>query len=397
MKKTVLFFSFMLVAVLLQAQAVMYDMIPFRKDSLWGFADITRTVLIEPQYDEIKLFRDEITAVRKNDKWGFIDTHGKAVTPFKYDLAGNFKEGMCQVKTGTNSGYVNSKGKEAVKPAYQFSEEFSEGLAVVSNFVKGNLVSSVIDRNGKVVLSDLNTASGTFHSGYLAVREQSKTHFIDKNGKRLKMPEGAEIYFEFSEDAAIVMLREKKSNADTTAPALYLGVMDKNGKLSGDTVRDVFGNKIVLSSTQRVISNFVHGFAIVQRTPIETLSDSNSEYAFFDHSGKMSMWFSAVRAFSDDGRSIVVATSDSIPKVIDTKFRTVPPSITFSDAGTFSEGMLRIKLTPDGKWGFINSKGEIVIDMIYDECSDFSGGIAAVVYNGKPGFINKNGLQFWQN
>lgn len=43
------------------------------------------------------------------------------------------------------------------------------------------------------------------------------------------------------------------------------------------------------------------------------------------------------------------------------------------------------------KWGFINDKGEVVIDLIYDDVKYFSEGLAAVKENGKWGFINKEG------
>lgn len=378
--------------------AKVYDMVPYRKDSLWGFADIAKTVLIQPQYKEIRFFNEEITAVRK-DKWGFIDKHGQPVTPFKYDVAGDFKEGMCQVRIGNKVGYVNEKGKEVVKMNYQFSEEFSEGLAVVSDSTKGKLISKVIDKNGKEILSNLVVASSQFHSGYIAVKENDQTYFINRNGKKMDLPEGAEIYFQFSEDVALVKLRSVKITADSLYSVInYLGIINAAGKLLKDTVKDIFGNKLSISANQRVITNFTNGFAIVQRSSLEDYTaDKKVEYAFVDKKGKMSMWYSAVRTFSPDGRSLVVSTGDSTVKIIDINFKTIPPYIKMADAGTFSEGLLRVKFAADGKWGFINEKGEIVIEPVYEECSDFSGGIAAVTRNGKHGFINKNGLQFWEN
>ena len=44
------------------------------------------------------------------------------------------------------------------------------------------------------------------------------------------------------------------------------------------------------------------------------------------------------------------------------------------------------------KRGYINAKGEIAIDFIYDDASVFtSSGLARVSQNGKSGFINKKG------
>lgn len=43
------------------------------------------------------------------------------------------------------------------------------------------------------------------------------------------------------------------------------------------------------------------------------------------------------------------------------------------------------------KWGFINAKGDIAIEAIYEDNRDFSEGLAAANYKGKWGYINKRG------
>lgn len=43
------------------------------------------------------------------------------------------------------------------------------------------------------------------------------------------------------------------------------------------------------------------------------------------------------------------------------------------------------------KWGYINTKGNIIIDAIYDDNRDFSQGLAAANYKGKWGYINTKG------
>lgn len=45
----------------------------------------------------------------------------------------------------------------------------------------------------------------------------------------------------------------------------------------------------------------------------------------------------------------------------------------------------------NGKYGFVNDKGKIVIDTQFDDIKDFHEGLAAVFLYGKWGFINKKG------
>lgn len=49
------------------------------------------------------------------------------------------------------------------------------------------------------------------------------------------------------------------------------------------------------------------------------------------------------------------------------------------------------QVTKDGKSGFINDKGQIVIDLTFDSVSGFSEGFARIFVGDKVGFINKQG------
>jgi hypothetical protein len=65
----------------------------------------------------------------------------------------------------------------------------------------------------------------------------------------------------------------------------------------------------------------------------------------------------------------------------------------YNHLGDFSEGLAAISardhMNYDGEWGFINTKGEIVIPVEYASVKKFSEGLAAVQRDGKWGFINK--------
>jgi hypothetical protein len=63
--------------------------------------------------------------------------------------------------------------------------------------------------------------------------------------------------------------------------------------------------------------------------------------------------------------------------------------IDYADACTFSEGRAWVKKSD--KYGFINTRNEVIIPLIYDEVSDFSDGRAWAKKDGKWGFIDLNG------
>lgn len=62
----------------------------------------------------------------------------------------------------------------------------------------------------------------------------------------------------------------------------------------------------------------------------------------------------------------------------------------FDHATGFSEGLGLVK--QNGKFGYINSEGQLVISAQFDYASPFAGGKATVKQNGKLGTINKSGV-----
>lgn len=65
------------------------------------------------------------------------------------------------------------------------------------------------------------------------------------------------------------------------------------------------------------------------------------------------------------------------------------------DAAVKKEGLGSFE--KNGKYGYFDKDGKVVIPNIYDSVEEFSNGLAKVKLNGKWGFINKEGVQFWED
>ena len=61
----------------------------------------------------------------------------------------------------------------------------------------------------------------------------------------------------------------------------------------------------------------------------------------------------------------------------------------YDGAGTFSEGLASVKI--NGKHGYIDKRGKIVIEPQYDLAGDFREGLALVEINRNPVYIDKHG------
>ena len=63
----------------------------------------------------------------------------------------------------------------------------------------------------------------------------------------------------------------------------------------------------------------------------------------------------------------------------------------FDDVNHFNEGIVAVK--KDGKWGYKNTKCELIVECKFDDVCQFNEGFAAVKKDGKWGYINTKGEQ----
>lgn len=81
--------------------------IKINKGGKWGFADRSNKIVIEPQYDEVFNFKEELCCVEKDEQFGFIDRQGQEIIPIIYDCALSFSQGLACVYKNGKCGYID--------------------------------------------------------------------------------------------------------------------------------------------------------------------------------------------------------------------------------------------------------------------------------------------------
>lgn len=109
MKKIILIIILGIITQIGQSQ----QLIPFRVNDKWGYANKEGEIMIKPKYEEAGEFREEITWVKKNGKYGYINKKGNRKTRFKFDEANYFGFGTAAVKKGDKKYCINLKGKKS--------------------------------------------------------------------------------------------------------------------------------------------------------------------------------------------------------------------------------------------------------------------------------------------
>lgn len=255
---------------------------------------------------------------------------------------------------------------------------FHEGLAQLWVHGSGGQKAGYIDKTGKVVIPAEYDSAGEFSEGLADAEKDGKWGFIDKTGKTV-------IPFQYPWAAySSSMFRPLGEFHEGLATVL------KDGKFG---YIDKTGAEVIPRQYQTAMS-FSEGLAAVEK---------DGKWGFIDKTGKevIPFQYDKISSFSEGLAAVLVSGKGWV--FIDKTGKEVL-SVPYDDVYSFSEGLAAVK--KDGKWGYIDRTGKLVIPCRYEGyATPFSGGFAVVAdwYNDeqapKPqkrpmaGIIDKTGKE----
>lgn len=333
-------------------------------------ADMEALAKVLPKYNEVYSFSEGLAAVSDSEThlYGFIDKMGNEVIPCQYNyIYYGFKDGVAVVsKSGDDRTLIDKNCKEIASFNYPFCGEFQDGL--MSFMVETDdydYKEGYLDLTGKVVIPadfEMRMCNGPFPSYFsegLCGRydyETQKSFFIDKTGNKVFECEGeAE---DFSEGLAAVGKFYSESEDDFT---WLTGFIDKTG---AEAIPFIFKHA----------GRFDDGLC---------WAETDNQCGFINRDGKFEL--------TGDFKTVVLEEG------IECGSEPLCP--------TFSEGLAWVS-NKEGKFGYIDKTGKVVIpfryEPAYDEeveiyysqpCYDFHEGLARIrdKTTEKYGFIDREG------
>ena len=293
-------------------------------------------------YEYVDGYVEELARVCLNDKWGFIDKSGTLVIPCKYDYAYSFSEGLAEVKLNGKYGFIDKMGTEVIPCKYDVIDYLKSGLASVKlNGKDGYITQTCIwyddaDKN----LSD----------NLRRVQLNGKYGFIDKSGTEV-IPCKYDEAGCFRNGIAKVTLKGKSGCITQTG----IWYDDAGENLTEDSLRwvklngkwgciDNSGTLIIPCKYDQVGSSS-EGLVKVQL---------DGKYGFIDKMGAEVIPCKYDNADGFNQGKAKVALNRKWKYV--TKF-----GVLFDDMGYSGSNVNLIRVNLDGKYGFVNKAGALVI------------------------------------
>ena len=282
-------------------------------------------VAIEAKYDLVYHFSEGLAPVMLDRKWGYIDKTGEEVIPLIYDVAWEFSDGLGLVKIDDKFGYIDKTGEEVIPLQFCGAAPFSEGFARVRYEENVDPGILYIDKTG-AELTSLFYSAEPFSEGLACVQDGMMNYvFIDTTGAQV-----------IDIEPTNYRGREFSEGLSLVYHMGPIGFMDKTGAIA------IPLEGITMSID---VEDFSEGLAYIDKVGFE---------GFIDTTG---------------AEVITLGEEAGLVK-------------------SFSEGLAVVSLW-GREWSYIDKTGEIVIQRECDWAYSFNEGYAAIEFDGKIGFINK--------
>lgn len=210
---------------------------------------------------------------------------------------------------------------------------------------------------------------------------EKKYGYIDATGAFVIEPVFGQA-FDFQENGlAVAGTAELAGVIDRTGKYVIAPKFDSVGTFRDGAAVAQMGNKMVVIDTKgRIlyestgyISDFSDGRALVY----EYTEGDQWLYGYIDNTGKVVIPPQYQSAFDFRGGRAVVKLRDGTFALID-RNGTALRTFNYADMGNISEGLMAFQPESGGKYGYVNEKGQVVIQPQFSSAQEFMDGMAVV-------------------
>ena len=343
-------------------------------------------------YDESNniWYEKNVLKVQKDGKYGLIDFNGKEILNIEYDNISTLKgvENSILIEKDNKVGLINSDGKNIIDANYKeiknIDKDYKKGYIVVDE----NNKYGVIDYNQKQVLENKYDEIEAIYGEKLFVIKEGKNEKLINDEGNVVLEDGfdkIEQMLQCSSKKGVIFVKDSKYgvmnvDAEVIVPAEYENIKEakdnifiakKDGKYG---IVDTDKNEKVEFKYTNITYNNVADIYLAE--------DENYNTNILDN--QFNTKLTGILSEIDTDKGYMKLKIGDEYKYYNFKFEEKTNKDVLSNT--------LFLCNKDGKYVFVNSKNEVIVDYIYDDATEQNEyGYAAVKKDGKWGSIDING------
>ena len=327
-------------------------------------------------------YEENILRVYKNEKYGLIDLEGKTILNCDYDEITSLKSVKENfiVRQNDKVGLVNSKGQEIIKIQYKEIKTLKEGYKNEYIIVDENDNCGVISTSGTIILEPAYKQIKYLGNAEIyAVLIDNVWTLIKKNGEVINNAynyisvKGENVVVEKDGKYGIITTKGEEKITPTYESLEYAFSVYYIAKQEGK-----YG--IINIDNEPIIPFEYLNMYYVEDKSILIGDITTTETVIFDNN--LAQKLKGLFVFEDE---YIKARIDGQNKYYNYRFEEK------QNRELLTKNTLFVS-EKDGKYGYLNVSGEIVVDYIYDDAKEQNeAGYAAVKKDGKWGCIDRAG------
>lgn len=417
------------------------SVLKYSKEGKYGLISLEGKEITKPIYDEINSlpYKEGELLVKQDDKYGVINMKGNRLIEIAYDeikVDGYYTDEnkyqnagyivLIKTQEGYRYGYLNPKGKELLKPEYNAISRVAE----IQDKDNAYLIASKngqfgVNKNGENILGNEYQSIQYDANNEVFVIEKSKKYGIANLEGKVIVPvqynqiditgiylyaqneQGTTVYnssgTEAKIDANIAILNtdnEKYKIRINNEKGTTYGVINQEGK---QLIEEKYSYIEYLYDNYFIISN--------ENRKLGIIDDKETIKVEPNHDSLQKIRNTDLIQASPDNKTIQIYTRN-MEKVCEMKDATVEVEDTYIKVSNeeeikyFDKNGKELKntevykdhklfvATKEGKYGFVDKEGNVIVDYKYDKAFEFNEyGFATIREDGKWGAINEQGQE----
>ncbi len=407
----------------------------------WGVIDTKQNIIIEPSYEEMIIIPDStkpifICTINTNYEAGTFETkvlnnknkelytnYQKIEVIYNNDKSNNlwYESNVLKVQKDGKYGLINLEGKEILNCEY---DEIKAIVGTKNAFITiKNNKQGIVDNFGNILIQNnyeqINSLTTKYENGFIVKSENGKYGIVNSNGGKVLEEKYEEIKNIYGNNMYVVKENSKWKIIDTEGNT-YLEnsfedvkqinsdniILKKNGKYgiitkSGDVKVSPEYDDLTYAFTDTYIAKKAEKYGIINTNNEEKVQFKYTNIKYIEEAD----FITAQKENSESdllNRNFNIKASGIISEInTDKNYIKVRSGEEYKYYNFKLEEKQNTEILntntiflskKDGKYGYINNKGIVVVDYIYDDATEQNKyGYVSVKKDGKWGSLDQTG------